>query len=154
MKKKKIIYIILIILCMLTIFAFSNKNSIKSDKTSKGLIYNILNTYEKVTNKNINKEKIVKKLNYPVRKIAHYTIYFLLGLFVYKLILLTNWKYKKRKTIGICFLYASLDEIHQLFIAGRTGQVKDVFIDTLGAVSAITLIHFLSKEQKEKGVIK
>ena len=76
MKKKKIIYIILIILCMLTIFAFSNKNSIKSDKTSKGLIYNILNTYEKVTNKNINKEKIVKKLNYPVRKIAHYTIYF------------------------------------------------------------------------------
>ena len=138
MKKKKIIYIILIILCMLTIFAFSNKNSIKSDKTSKGLIYNILNTYEKVTNKNINKEKIVKKLNYPVRKIAHYT----------------NWKYKKRITIGICFLYASLDEIHQLFIAGRTGQVKDVFIDTLGAVSAITLIHFLSKEQKEKGVIK
>jgi len=33
----------------------------------------------------------------------------------------------------ICVLYAASDEIHQLFIAGRSGEVRDVLIDSAGA---------------------
>ena len=33
----------------------------------------------------------------------------------------------------ICFLYACSDEIHQLFIVGRSGNAYDVLIDTIGS---------------------
>jgi VanZ family protein len=41
-------------------------------------------------------------------------------------------------------LYAISDEIHQLFRA-RTGQVKDVFIDTIGILIAILFIKIIKK---------
>ncbi len=36
-------------------------------------------------------------------------------------------------TIIICFIYAALDEFHQTFVAGRDGNIRDVFIDTSGS---------------------
>ena len=40
---------------------------------------------------------------------------------------------------GICLLYAASDEIHQLFVPGRSGEVRDVMIDFSGAVLGIAL---------------
>lgn len=40
----------------------------------------------------------------------------------------------------ICILYAISDEVHQLFIEGRAGQIRDVLIDTAGAVIAMTVL--------------
>jgi VanZ family protein len=37
----------------------------------------------------------------------------------------------------ICVLCAMLDEFHQLFVPGRGAQVKDVIIDTVGAIVGI-----------------
>ena len=37
----------------------------------------------------------------------------------------------------ICVLFAMLDEFHQLFVPGRGAQVKDVIIDTTGAIVGI-----------------
>ena len=37
-------------------------------------------------------------------------------------------------TIIFCFLYACSDEIHQLFIPGRSGELLDVLIDTTGGI--------------------
>ena len=45
--------------------------------------------------------------------------------------------------IGI--IYASLDEIHQLFIEGRSGQVIDVCIDTIGVALGICSFMLLYK---------
>lgn len=41
------------------------------------------------------------------------------------------------------FVYASTDEFHQLFVAGRSGQFSDVCIDTIGAVIAMLLLYGL-----------
>ena len=149
MSKKLFIYILLSILCMITIFTFSSKNTTESNGTSKGLIKYSINTYEKVFDKDINEEKVISKINYPVRKLAHYIIYLLLGIFIYNIFLLTGVKHKVLISILICMIYAITDETHQLFVSGRTGQVLDVFIDTIGSLTSILLIKF-KKNNKYK----
>lgn len=37
-------------------------------------------------------------------------------------------------TILICILYAISDEVYQLFVPGRGGQVSDVILDIVGAI--------------------
>ena len=54
---------------------------------------------------------------------------------------------------GICLLYASSDEIHQLFVPGRSGEVRDVMIDFSGAALGIalsTLVFLLICRIKKK----
>lgn len=41
--------------------------------------------------------------------------------------------------VAFSFLYACLDEFHQLFVAGRCGQPADVTIDTAGALVAVAV---------------
>ena len=42
-------------------------------------------------------------------------------------------------------LYACTDEIHQLFIQGRAGQLKDVLIDTIGSLTGIYIYKVVKK---------
>ena len=61
---RKIIKIILVFLCMLTIFMFSSDNGTKSSEKSDNLI---VNTFEISKNKKLNKiskKKYIKKLNH------------------------------------------------------------------------------------------
>lgn len=53
---------------------------------------------------------------------------------------------KKNKIIGnkailiaisIAVIFAISDEVHQLFVPGRGGQIKDVIIDSAGALVGI-----------------
>ena len=41
--------------------------------------------------------------------------------------------------------YATIDEIHQLFIEGRSGQVVDVFIDSIGVSIGICVFMLVFK---------
>ncbi len=50
----------------------------------------------------------------------------------------------------IVILYAVSDEIHQLFVPSREGRVRDVIIDTLGAVLAwISITKLVPKSPKK-----
>ena len=146
--KKIIIYILLALLCMITIFCFSSKNTIESNSTSKNLIRYSVRVYEKVTNKKIDEEKVITKLNYPVRKLAHFSIYFLLGMFVYGIFSCTKVNHKLLLSMIICIIYASLDETHQLFVYGRTAQVLDVLIDSVGSLISMLLIKVIKNRKK------
>ena len=147
MSKKLLVYILLSILCMITIFTFSSKNTNESNGTSKGLIKHFVHTYEKVFDKDVDEEVIITKLNYPIRKLAHYSIYLLLGIFIYNIFLLTGVKHKVLISILVCMIYAITDETHQLFVSGRTGQVLDVFIDTIGSLTSILLIKMIGSKK-------
>ncbi len=48
-------------------------------------------------------------------------------------------------TFAICLVYATLDEIHQLFVPGRGAQVRDVFIDSAGAAVGIIVYWVIMK---------
>ena len=88
-----------------------------------------------------------------VRKVAHFSEYFLLGTLAY----LTAWQYCIRAgqyiCAGGCTVVAIIDETIQSFVPGRDGNAVDVLIDTFGAVCAIgviLLLIFLIKRRKEK----
>ena len=52
--------------------------------------------------------------------------------------------------IFLVFLYACSDEIHQLFIPGRSGEILDVLIDTLGGITSIVLYTKIRREKNEQ----
>ena len=75
-----------------------------------------------------------------VRKLAHYSIYTLLG-FLASLTVGRRRLFSK-KSLGVllfCFLYACSDEIHQIFVPGRAGMFTDVLIDTSGALTGMLI---------------
>lgn len=147
MNKKIIVYLVLAIISMLIIFTFSSKNSGSSNSTSKKLIDGGVTIYESITNNKVNHKKIVNKLNYPVRKLAHFTLYLILGFFVYEFLLLTSIPHKEIIAILICFIYSVTDEIHQVFVSGRTGQILDIIIDTMGAITMVLMYRYIRKRK-------
>lgn len=122
--KKLIIKILLVILWMIVIFCFSNQKATDSTKLSNGFIKN---TICKINSKDC----IVKKYVKPVRKSAHFCVYLILGLLVMNCFNI-NKKYIIYSVI-ICLLYSISDEVHQMFINGRSAELFDIFIDTTGS---------------------
>lgn len=49
-------------------------------------------------------------------------------------------------SLAICLAYAISDEINQLFVPGRGGEVKDDIIDSDGALVGILVYRRLGKE--------
>ena len=142
---KKIIKLVLVLIIMFTIFTFSGENDTKSNSRSDGII---VRTCEFVLNRKLTdkeKELYIEKYVAVVRKTAHFSLYFLLGLFYISFLKEFNLNDKKLLiyTILFVFIYACSDEIHQLFIRGRSGEITDVLIDTLGGfTSSILYICF------------
>lgn len=154
--KKKIKYVkcIIAIICCIIIFSFSAVPATASTKQSKGLTYNVIKLLNgnKLTEKEL--VKLTKRVNPVIRKIAHFSIYMILAIFTYMFIEELNIKSKSEKerlrkniiyTCIFCIIYAVFDEIHQIYVPGRTGKVIDVIIDTLGACTGITIILIRNK---------
>ncbi len=139
----KTLKIAIVILWMLLIFLFSNQPASDSSKLSDGLILKTVRIIEKITNKNYNDKEILNKFVKPIRKLAHFTIYLVLGIFVILLLKEYNLTLSKQIIISIliCILYAISDEIHQLFIDGRSCELLDVFIDLSGSFIGINLMN-------------
>ena len=128
---------------------FSNQKASDSSKVSHDFIGNII----EILNKNIDlksEEKIIENYTFIVRKGAHFTIYLILGILVINL--LKEFNIKKLIIISIifCSLYAISDEIHQTFINGRSGEIRDVIIDTLGSTTGILLYYSILKKSKKE----
>ena len=49
-------------------------------------------------------------------------------------------------------LYASTDEIHQLFVPGRSGMVRDVFIDSIGGIIGVGITFIYENIKKKKSL--
>lgn len=89
-----------------------------------------------------------------IRKLAHMAEYALLAALVTLLILqFANMDGLLLRVmvlaVVLCMLYAVTDEVHQLFVAGRTASPLDVLIDTGGAAIgslAASALHLLVKK--------
>ena len=58
---------------------------------------------------------------------------------------LNSVKYALAMSIFLSFLYACTDELHQIFVPGRSAQFRDILIDTLGASFGATIIYLIIK---------
>lgn len=145
---KKIIKILLVVIWMGVIFSFSSDNKNASDNKSSSVIITIYHFFSDKELTKLEEKQIIEKYAYPIRKIAHFTEYFILGLLVISLISEYTIINKKAIIIGIiiCLLYAISDELHQLFTSGRSARVFDVLVDTSGSTSSILIYTFIKNK--------
>ena len=143
---KKNIYRGIIIICLLmlftSIFAFSNQNKEKSAGLSRKVTYAITDNIKSIQKmEKQQKENLLDKIEHFIRKMAHFTLYTLVGILT--MLLMDTYNLKKSKKIGISFfigvLYAISDEIHQSFVPGRGAMIQDVVLDSSGVIFGILI---------------
>ncbi len=153
MKKNKKVYLrilfsILLIGNFIIIFIFSSQDGEDSSSLSQGFIYNVLKNF-------INNEKqietIIENIEPLVRKLAHFSIYALSGIWMIGLLETFNLTDEKKIIYGalIGFLYAISDEFHQSFVSERSASPIDIFIDTLGCLFGILLVMVIIKNYQK-----
>lgn len=139
---KKIISIILVLVWMGLIFSFSNANGESSGSMSRRVIVIITETITNVHDGTEEMDKIVDRYQLFVRKGAHFFIYFVLAFLVMNSLYIWDIKTKTLVISGIiCILYAISDELHQYFIAERSGNIIDVMWDSSASLISSYLYY-------------
>lgn len=125
-----IIKYLTVIVWMLIIFLLSNEPASLSSERSDVILRTV---------QSIDLSLLQDATEFIVRKFAHLLAYFVLGMLLY--LLVSEYKLSVRRTMLVSIIlaaaYACTDEIHQLFVTGRSGQVSDVLIDTTGALVGV-----------------
>lgn len=126
--------------------SFSGQDGNESQGLSNRVAECIVLTVEKVNivspEDDYERQRMIEDLQFTIRKCAHMTEYAVFTCFV----LIGFYACGQRGAmlyvmgLAVTFLYASSDEIHQLFIPGRSGQFTDVLIDTSGGLAAILVV--------------
>jgi VanZ family protein len=142
LSKRKIFSWIAVVLWMGVIFMFSNQPAADSKELSSGITEFVLTAIEKISPEISGH---VDTLHHIVRKNAHFTIYLILGALALNALRTSGIRGSRSviSALAICIIYAATDELHQLFIPGRSGEVKDVFIDSSGAIAGIGIYLLL-----------
>lgn len=123
------------------IWRFSAQTAAVSGALSDRLLYRLLDGWSEVfrSASEEGREAIVSFLSFYERKAAHMFLYFVLaGLLT---LALPKWDAGRRgaAALGLCAVLAALDEFHQTFVPGRSGQVRDVLVDAAGAACFLLL---------------
>lgn len=146
----RIISSLLLISVMILIFFLSSENAAKSSNTSGSLIAMFVKIFTPEWDSLSQAERLVLIAPYQfiVRKAAHFTIYAVLGIFSFlAFITYKNCPIKIRYMIifGFCLAYSISDEIHQLFVPGRCGDLRDVCVDFCGSIVGILFLSLISR---------
>ena len=134
---------------MTIIFDFSGQIGTESGNTSRKFTVQIIKI---LTGKSLSiYEPFVDNLQSIIRKLAHFSIYTIGGFLIMNYQYGTNKKEYRKILYSIIFggSYAITDEIHQIFVSGRSGNIFDVGIDTLGVVTGV-LIYITFREILKK----
>ena len=148
---KRMLLFILLIFWMGLIFFFSAKPAVQSAKMSTSVGKMI----GRVVVPEFEEWSDTKQDAFAVRKSAHACEYAALSVLFF-----VNYKKKSRKIkqiVGMSALstalYAVTDEIHQLFVPGRSGQITDVILDScgglIGAVLSAIILYLIRKRKKD-----
>lgn len=156
---RKVILWILVIACAGTIFYFSSQPARESDNTSEGFIVTLIKLFDVsdvFSQSEI--EEIAASLNGPIRTLAHFGVYALLGFLIALLLNEYALIYPNIIFYSVLssFLYACSDEFHQTFIPGRSAQIEDIVTDTLGALCGAVfalLVVVLVKRYKKNHTV-
>ena len=142
---------------MVSIFCFSAQPADESMETSNGFLYWLLSPFDSFFRSEEQKAALIEFLRGYIRKAAHFTEYAMLGC------ALTLFFAGLRKTVPgavlpalpVGVLYAATDEWHQTFVAGRSGEFRDVLIDSAGlacgaAIACLLLLLYLRRRKRQK----
>ena len=148
---RKIVKLIIILLLMVFIFSLSADTGSQSTKKSDSIIVKSCEVLLGRKLSDYEKEKYINRFVKIVRKSAHLFLYFLLGLSVISFIkefAIINYR-SIILTVLIVFIYAVSDEVHQMFVNGRSGEILDVVIDTIGGILASFSYWLLNNSRRK-----
>lgn len=144
----------MVVSTMLIIYNFSGETAQESTETSGGVINSILEIFlpkDKIT------EDLIIKFQNPIRKLAHFTIFALLGFCsanAFNNSFEFNSKFKYLLSFLLAVVYSIFDEFRQNFVENRGPSIKDVFIDSLGGLFGmflyIFMIYIINKSASKK----
>ena len=143
---KRIFFLTIMLLTFSIIYAFSEQNEEISGSLSIKVTEFIVEVISKITNIDlVTKIHYVEKLHLIVRKLAHFSIYLVVGFSTMGFMCTFNMRNSIKIILSLCIgtSYAITDEIHQSFIPGRCPSILDVGIDSLGVISGIFIIILL-----------
>ena len=100
------------------------------------------------------REHTLLKINYAVRKLAHFTEYAVLAALLFRAfradsVLRWRWRWAAY-SFGIAFGWALLDEFHQTFTHTRGGSIYDSLLDTSGALVMLLVIWLVNARKQPK----
>ena len=151
--KKKVRAVILtlipVLALMITIFCFSAQEAVASDHASSGIVSRVIALlyphFDQMREEK--QEQILLIFTILVRKSAHLAEYLLLGAalmgHVKAVSACRSLKHPLLLSYLIGTLYAASDELHQLFVPGRSGELTDAMLDSLGVLLGALLISLL-----------
>ena len=147
MKKVKVISLIVTFFVMALIFFFSSQPAEVSSQTSSGITKIVANIIASCSER-LNPDYVYRAIHTLIRKTAHFTLFFVLGLSVVNTAsVVFSLKSVKLMVCSVvfCILYAMSDELHQMVVPGRGAMVSDVVIDTLGSIFAVFMYMFIKR---------
>lgn len=149
----RIVSVLLLVAVMLTIFYLSAQDATESDETSGGFISAVIGIfYPRFKGfSELKQMEVIGMFSFWVRKAAHFSIYFSLGVFSFlSVVTYKSLKLSVRISVSalICVLYSLSDEIHQYFVPGRSCELRDVAIDSLGALLAVFILYIIFTKSK------
>ena len=88
-----------------------------------------------------------------LRKIAHMVEFAILNIFIWRALMKRGLSNKKALILGgiLAAFYAASDEYHQSFILGRSGNLRDVGIDSLGILISGGVLWLVKKPMRFVG---
>ena len=164
----RIVFLILSLLWMAQMFYFSSRTAVESTGNSNPIVefvaehlipgYNGLSAQAKL--------KLLGIVTLLVRKAAHVFEYAVLTLLLSPVFAVrikpsgrnkedsANKRAEAARGVSlmglllpavVSLLYAVFDEIHQTFVPGRSGEVKDVLVDCIGIAIAVGIIRLIGR---------
>lgn len=133
-----------LLLCI-TIYLFSAQPADDSSELSLSFTLRLVSVFEQVTGISFTSSETLayaEALHGFIRKLAHFTEYLVLSLLVFFPFYIYERKEQRylKWSVFLCFLYASSDEFHQFFVPGRACMLRDIVLDTSGAILGALLI--------------
>ncbi len=143
----KVLSLVLVVLCMAGIFWFSAQPAGESSQTSGGITNTVISIFfpdYDTWNAEI-QQNIFETVDTVIRKLAHFSVYALLG----ALCMFAASRFFEKRIVQLSIagvvsvLYAAGDEFHQYFVPGRSCEFRDVCIDAAGACLGILFVWLL-----------
>ncbi len=141
----RVLFLALIVVNLTFIWFNSAKVSTESTKSSKkiaeSITKQIVKDYDSLEKSE--QKKHVTKMNTKIRAMAHFAEFIPLGMLFF-LLGITMFVHPKEPwglvlmslvfSVMLSVLCALSDEIHQIFVKGRSFEIKDILTDSLGAL--------------------
>ena len=141
------------VICAVMIFGFSGQNGENSGNLSRkaaGVIVDIADSVHLVDVRWNGRQELIDKIELPVRKAAHITVYSKFACLVYLSFTVdgVSWQLVRFISFFSTAAFACSDEFHQLYVPGRNGCVTDVLIDCVGILIGIIICSIADRRKK------